>query len=62
MKLQEQVDAAMARALENGFDMADLDDPELIACDLMDSDADFGGGDFLAIADCCRDWIKRQRR
>lgn len=58
--LQARVDQALAQARENGFDLFGLADPCLIACDLMDCDADFERENFDEVAACCLQWLLRQ--
>jgi uncharacterized protein YmfQ (DUF2313 family) len=61
MTLQERVDYAMAKARENGFNMADLNDPTAIAEDLMEYDVDFEKEDPKIVIECCRNWLNRNR-
>lgn len=58
---QTKVDSALRRAHKNGYDMANLGDPALIASDLMDCDVIFAGADLVTVTTCCADWLYRQR-
>jgi len=60
VSLPDRIDAAFARAAENGYDMAAIDDADLLACDLVDFDCDFAREDFGAVRAACENWLDRQ--